>query len=82
MQTKKKVGTLIDLNIMSLLRRRAANEGRSLSDLIQDALVAYLAVGAGDPGERDAAYQLFCERPFKLNSSQFKEILEADVWEQ
>jgi hypothetical protein len=82
MKTKMKVGTLIDSDIMNQLRRRAADEGRSLSDLIQDALAAYLASGALDPGELDTAYQIFCERPFKLNASQFKEILEADAWDQ
>jgi hypothetical protein len=36
---KQKISTLIEENIMRLTKRRAAEEGRPLSDLIQDALV-------------------------------------------
>ena len=39
---KKKIGTLIEENIMRLAKRKAAEEGRSLSEVIQDALVEYL----------------------------------------
>jgi len=38
---KQKIGTLIEEDIMRLAKRRAAEEGRSLSDLIQDALLQY-----------------------------------------
>ena len=39
---KQKIGTLIEEDIMRLAKRRAAEEGRSLSSLIQDAIVRYL----------------------------------------
>ena len=35
---KQKIGTLIEEDIMRLAKRRAVEEGRPLSDLIQDAL--------------------------------------------
>ena len=82
MSDKRKVGTLINVDIMRILKRKAADEGRSLSDLIQDALVKYLSGGSADQEKREAAYRLFCERPFKLDQAQFREILESDAWDQ
>jgi hypothetical protein len=39
---KKKVGILIEEDVMRHARRRAAEGGRPLSDVIQDALLSYL----------------------------------------
>ena len=42
---KQKVGTLLEENLLRRAKRHAADEGRSLSDLIQDALEKYLTAG-------------------------------------
>jgi len=73
---KQKIGTLIEEDIMRLAKRKAAEEGRPLSDLIQDALVQYLSPGAASSKERDIAYHVFCERPMKLLAEQFRQVLE------
>jgi hypothetical protein len=77
---KQKVGTLIEEDLLRLAKRRAADEGRPLSDLIQNALEGYLSTKIVDPAKRDAAYQFFCERPMKLAPEQFKAVLEEDAW--
>jgi hypothetical protein len=77
---KKKVGTLLDEEIIRHAKRRAAEEGRPLSDVIQDALASYLSDKGLDPKKREKAYQLFCERPIRISKNQFKEILEEDAW--
>ena len=64
---KVNLGTLIEEEVIGLAKRRAAEEGRSLSDMIQEALIQYLSAGAVNPKERALAYQLFCERPLKLH---------------
>jgi hypothetical protein len=46
---KQKIGTLNEEDIMRLAKRRTAEEGRPLSDLIQDALVHYLRKQAAIP---------------------------------
>ena len=79
---KLKVGTLIEEDVIRLAKRRAADEGRSLSDMIQDALIQYLSTGAVNPKERKLAYQLFCERPLKLKPVQFRKALEEDARDQ
>jgi hypothetical protein len=78
---KQKIGTLIEEDIMRLAKRRAAEEGRPLSDLIQDALVQYLSPDAASAKEREMAYHLFCERPLKLSPEQFRQVLEEDAWD-
>ena len=78
---KQKIGTLIDEEVIKLAKIQAAEERRPLNDLIQDALVSYLNRNLSNPHERDAAYRLFCERPIRLSSAQFKQVLEEDAWE-
>ncbi len=78
---KQKVGTLLEEDVLRRAKRYAADKGRSLSDVIQDALETYLSPQAVDPAKRDAAYQLFCDRPMKLTTAQFKTVLEEDAWD-
>ena len=78
---KQKIGTLIEEDIMRLAKRRAAEEGRPLSDLIQDALVQYLRKDAATPKERKMAYHLFCERPMKIPPDELRHVLEEDMWD-
>ncbi len=78
---KQKISTLIEKDIMRLAKRRAADEGRSISDLIQEALVHYVTSGSGNPKEREMAYHLFCARPFKLMAGQLKRVLKEDAWD-
>jgi hypothetical protein len=78
---KKKIGTLIEESTMRLAKRKAAEEGRSLSDVIQDALVQYLRKEAATPKERKMAFHLFCERPMKITPKQLRYVLEEDTWD-
>ena len=78
---KQKIGTLIEEDIMRLAKRKAAEEKRTLSDLIQDALVRYLRKEAATPKERKMAFSLFCERPMKIPRRQLRYVLEDDMWD-
>ena len=77
---KQKVGILLEEDVLRRAKRRVADEGRPLRDLIQDALELYLSKGLPDPTLREAAYQLFCERPIRLAPEQLKAVLEHDSW--
>jgi hypothetical protein len=77
---KQKVGTLLEGEVLRRAKRQAAEEGRSLSDLIQDAIESYLATRLGEPAKREAAYELFCQRPMRLTPEQFRAVLEQDAW--
>ena len=78
---KKKVGTVIEENTMRLAKRKAVEEGRSLSEVIQEALVQYLRKEAATPKERRMAFHLFCEQPMKIPSEQLRYVLEEEMWD-
>lgn len=79
---KQKIGTVIEEEVIRLAKRRAIEENRPLSDLIQDALVSYLGGKAPAVRDREAAYDLFCQQPMKISREQLSEILEEDAWDQ
>jgi hypothetical protein len=78
---KRKVGTLLEEDVIRLAKRRAVQEARPLSDLIQDALVAYLSKKTPDPKKREEAYRTFCEQPIRITREQFDTILKEDAWD-
>ena len=68
---KRKVGTLLEEDVLRRATRRAADEGRHLSDVIQDALQKYLSANLHERARRKAAFQFFCERPIELAPAGF-----------
>lgn len=78
---KQKVGTVLEDEVVRRAKRRAADEGRPLSDLIQDALESYLTAKAPEPGKREAALRVFCQQRLRLAPEQFRAVLEEDAWD-
>jgi hypothetical protein len=76
---KERLEILIEEDIVDIAKLRAVEEDRPLSDLIENALVAYLNRKAPDLGKREEAYKIFCERPIRITRDQFEEILKEDV---
>lgn len=76
---KQKVVILLEADVLRRAERRAADEGRPLSELLQDALEKYLTAGLPEPAHpyREAAFQLFCEQPIKLSAEQFKAVIQS-----
>jgi len=78
---KRKVGTLLEEDVLRKAKRRAVDEGRPLSDLIQNAIENYLSSRVVEPAKREAAFRLFCDHPMKLTTAQFRAVLEEDAWD-
>ncbi len=78
---KRKVGILLEEDVIRLAKRRAVQEARPLSDLIQEALVVYLGKKKLDLKKRKEAYRLFCERQILITREQFDTILKEDAWD-
>ena len=77
---KQKISMVIDARILRLAKKRAAEEQRTLSDLIQESLAKHLRRDTATRKERKIAYQLFCERPMKVPRKQLQFILNEDMW--
>jgi hypothetical protein len=78
---KRKVGILLEEEVLKLAKRRAVEEGRPLSDVIQESIVHYFNNRVSDPKKREGAYHIFCEQPIRISRQQLKEILEENAWD-
>ncbi len=79
---KIKVGTVLDKEIVQRLKIHAAKEGRTMNEIIYDALTQYFRKQQHKKDSRRAAVDRLCSRPFNLNQQQVDEILEEDYFEQ
>ena len=75
---KKKIGTVVEEDILVEAKARAAREHRPLSELFQEALVIYLH-GEGPRADAERSCRLFCSHRSQLNLDELNEILEEDV---
>jgi len=78
---KRKIRILMDENVMRAAKRRAAENGVPLNDVIQEALEAYLKGSAQDTKWRLEALERIFTHPMKLTPAQLKTVLESDPWE-
>ena len=79
---KQKLVTLLEEDVVRRAKQHASDEGRPLSDVIQDALERYLSKDVAEPARRDADYQFFCEQPIRLAPDQLKVVQGHDCWNQ
>ena len=79
---RKKIGTTIDETVFRRLRVHAAQRGRSVADVIEESVVAYLTAHEGSADERIAAYERFVSPMFTLSQDQLRAILDEDSLDQ
>lgn len=75
---KKKIGTVLEEDILTEAKERAVREGRPLAEILQDALVAYLH-GDMTRGDAERACKLFCSHGSSLNLDEIDELLQEDM---
>jgi hypothetical protein len=75
---KKKIGTVVESDVLVEAKERAAREGRALADVIQDALINYLheEVARGDALR---ACDKFCSHGSALGRHEIDELLQEDM---
>jgi len=79
---KRKVGTILDESVIRIIKERALREGKTMSDIIQEAVVEYAVKEDIGLKERREALKSFLSSPFKISDEQFRESLDADIYEQ
>lgn len=73
---KKKIGTVLDVELLEAVKVRAVREHRALADVLHDALVQYLARPAAADAARACA--AFCAYNSPLPAQEIREILDED----
>ena len=75
---KRKIGTVVEEEILGEAKARAAHEHRPLSDLFQEALVFFLH-GEGPRADVERSCRLFCSHRSQLGLGDLNELLEEDT---
>lgn len=79
---KIKVGTQLEQEIYQNLKVAAARENRPVSEVIQEAIAAYLKQRAHPRGKKSGLARLLESPPMKITDEQFRETMEADFFDQ
>mgnify|MGYP001351642960 FL=1 len=78
---KVKIGLVIDSELHKRIKERAVRDGRTISDIIQDALRNYNELDHQDIKLRVEAARRFCSRPFNLSRAEIEEIMDEDIYD-
>ena len=76
---KKKIGTLIEDNLLRQVKHISVEEGKTLSTLFNEALREYLKNKTPNLQNSLEAFQFFCENPLDVRGEDLKEIIDEDV---
>ena len=75
---KRKIGTVMEVDVLIEAKERAAREGRALADLIQDAMTNYLHEDVAR-GDALRASDKFCSHGSALDRHEIDELLQEDM---
>jgi len=75
---KKKIGTVIEEEILTKAKECAAREGKALADVIQEALDRYLQE-SGSSKDALRAVEKFCSHGSSLGVDEIDDILREDM---
>lgn len=79
---RTKVGTVLESAIVQQLKAQAVKEGKTISEVIQAALLGYFHGAPREAAVRLAAVKRLCSRPFKLTAKQVEQLQREDIYEQ
>ncbi len=74
---KKKIGTILEEELLLKAKEHAAREGKALADVIQEALDAWLQ-GSGSKADALRAAERFCSHGSTLGTGEIDELLRED----
>ncbi len=79
---KTKIGTVIEEDIIRKLKEYSARENRSISEVIESALLSFFQSETKPRELRLQAVEQLCSKPFNLSPEDLKEIVEEDYYRQ
>jgi Ribbon-helix-helix protein, copG family len=82
LKEREKIGTILDVAVARKLRALAALEGRSISELIGDAVKRYETDSHSDAAGRKKAMAAFLNPGFRSTRKSVEQTLRLDYYEQ
>jgi metal-responsive CopG/Arc/MetJ family transcriptional regulator len=79
---KRRIGIRLEEEVYRELKRRAAEERRPMSEVIQTAVTDYLRRPKHRTLPKSGLQRFLAQEPFKLTPEQFKESMEMDFYDQ
>jgi len=79
---KQKIGTILDKEIVRKVKERSLKEGRTISEIIHDALIKYNENEVIKTELREEAAKRFCSRPFHIKVNEINRLLNEDYYGQ
>ena len=80
-KSKEKVGTILDTDVVRIIKDRSVKEDRTMSDIIEEAVIRYNDLDVTNREIRRNAVKSFCSRPFNLKTSELEELMNEDFYE-
>lgn len=79
---KEKIGTILEKDVIKKIKKIALDEGRGISDVIQDAILNYEKADKTNLSTRKEAVNRFCSKPFNISLKEAEKILKEDYYEE
>ncbi len=79
---KEKIGTILDKEIVKKIKHLSVAEGRTISEIIQEAVIHYESTIPVRSELRKEAVERFCSQPFNLKPGDIEDLLTEDYFEQ
>lgn len=78
---KEKIGTVLEEDVIKKIKKMALDEGRGISDIIQDAVLKYKNTADLEISKRKEAVNRFCSKPFCIYQKEVERLLNDDYYE-
>lgn len=77
-----KVGTILDEYVVKILKDRASREGKTISDVVQEAVISYNRTEHVKAELRTEAAKRLLTSPFTVSPEQLNQDIEEDYYDQ
>ncbi len=77
-----KVGTILDEDVVKILKDRAYREGKTISDVVQEAVISYNRIEPVRTKLRVEAAKRLLTAPFAVSLEQLNQDIDEDYYDQ
>ena len=79
---KRKIGTILNDDVIYIIKERSFKENKTMSEVIEDAVLKYNSLEKLETGKRINSANRFCSNHFNIKKSELSDLLSEDYYEQ